>query len=168
MKEWKDLELQGLRWIQKGGWGRNYELQNENGEIIATLKRPRWWSDYAEVDAPGNRWTFEHKGLMRRVIVIRSMGTGDQPATYEKGRLKFPDGREFLWRQNNLWGTKWVWTTEDGQPVLGFQAGGFLRYRGEMSIPPDVEDMPSVALLVFLGWYMVSQYYEDASAMSAT
>jgi hypothetical protein len=170
MKDWKELSLQELRWVQPGMGREYYELRDPDNEVIATLNRVNWWRSYYEVNAPGNRWSFERKGIFRQHVVIRSIVTGDEPAHFEfrgmsgGGRLTFHDGRVFHWRQSNFLGTKWVWTDDDGTPVLGFQDSGLLRYNGEMSIAPLAEDMPSLALLVFLGWYLRSLQRQDAAA----
>lgn len=169
MKAWKELSLQDLRWTQPRMGHEYYELCSSDGDVVATMQRIQWWRSYYEVNAPGNRWSFERKGFFRQHVVIKAVATGEEPAHFRfkgfGGRLTFNDGRVFNWRQSNLWGTKWVWTDENNTPVLGFQDSGFLRYNGEMSIAPLAEDMPSLALLVFLGWYLRSLQRQDASAV---
>lgn len=81
MKDYKELDLQALTWTQKG-WGQQYELLDPEGEVVAELKRPHWWNRYAEVDAPGHRWSFEPAGFWRRRILVKSLGTGDQIAEF--------------------------------------------------------------------------------------
>lgn len=167
MKDVKELELQDLRWVQVG-MGQNYELRNEQEEVVAKITRPRWYSRRAEVDAPGNRWSFEQRGIFKRRVLIKSLATADSPAEFSfgfyEGKLEFPDGRVFFWKRGNFWGTKWVWTTEDGMPILGYQTGGFLRFQGQINIEPDDSGQPGLGLLVFLGWYLVSLYHEDSSS----
>lgn len=166
MKDWKDLELQELRWIQSDSWGWSYALCGEDGEPIASMRRPHWWNEYIEIDAPGNRWSFSRKGFFNRRIEIKSIGTGDEPATYSYSgsRLEFKDGRVYFWRRSNFWATKWAWVDEDGQPLVGFETGGMMRLRGDLSIPPEATELPSLALLVFLGWYLTVLNRQDTSA----
>ncbi len=170
MKAWKDLELDGLRWVEAGG-GR-YELRSADDEVVATMKRLRWWSSAVEVDAPGNRWRFERRGWWRQRITIQTAVTGDKPASFDYrglsgGRLTFTDGRVYDWKQSNFWGTKWAWVTPDGQPFLGFQSGGVLRMNAAISSAPAAHDLPSLALLVFLGWYLLTLYKEDSASAIA-
>ncbi len=170
MKAWKDLELDGLRWVDVGGY--RYELRGPDDDVIATMKRPSWWRSVIEVDAPGNRWRFERRGWWRQHITIQTAVTGDEPARFEYrgmsgGRLVFGDGRVYEWRQNNFWGTKWAWVTADGAPLLGFQSGGILRLNAEVSGAPAASDLPSLALLVFLGWYLLTLYHEDEGVSAA-
>ncbi len=166
MKAWKELELDGLRWVEVGSY--RYELRTQDDEVIATMKRLRWWNSAVEVDAPGNRWRFERRGWWNRRITIQTAVTGDEPARFEyrgmsSGRLIFADGRAYDWKQSNFWGTKWAWVTPDGEPFLGFQSGGILRLNAEVSSAPAARDLPSLALLVFLGWYLLTLYQEDTA-----
>jgi hypothetical protein len=172
MKKMNELELQGLQWVQVSSWKRIWELRNEAGDVVARMTRPRWWSQYAEVDAPGNRWSFERKGFWKQWIEVKSLGTQASPARFDytmfNGLLKFPDGRVFQWKQANFWGSKWAWIDEYGEPVIGFQTGGFLQMKGEMSLDPDSDEIPLFGLLVFLGWYLITLYHEDSAAIAAS
>lgn len=170
-KQLVELEDQGLKWVQTSGWKQSYELRDANDNVIATLRRPSMWSSRAEVDAPGNRWIFERKGWFRQRVIIRSVGTGEEPASYiyhsTKGRLQYPDGHVFLWKQGNFWGTKWMWTTEDGEPLIGFQTKGFLKMGSEIELNSDLASEKAPSLLIFLGWYLYTLYSEDSAAVIA-
>ncbi|MFQ3568424.1 MAG: hypothetical protein SNJ59_15660 [Aggregatilineales bacterium] len=172
MKTTAELEGRGLKWMRTGGLRNNGELRDEDGEVLATISQPSIWRRMVEVEAVGNRWRFERKGIFRQRIEISSIGTGEAPAIYiyqypgNKGRLEYADGRVFLWRQGNFWGSKWVWTTEDGVPLIGFKTGGFWRLSGEMSLHPNFEEDKAPSLLVFLGWYLIMLYYEDSAGSS--
>lgn len=174
MKDWKELELQGLHWVQAGAMGRRHELRTETDEVIATMERPKWYSNDAEVNVPGNRWRFQRRGIFRQEIIITAAATGDEPARFHYrginrgGELIFRDGRRYLWKQSGFFGSKWAWVTPEGEPFLGFQSGGLLRLNGQLSIAPAAESMQSLALLIFLGWHLLTLYREDMSAIAAT
>jgi hypothetical protein len=168
-KDFNELELQSLRWVSAGGFSRDFNLVDKDGDISGALKRPRWWNpSYAEVDAPGNRWSFQRMGFWQRRIVVTSLGTGNVVATYfyqiGKNKLVMTDGRVFFWKQANFWGSKHVWMTADNKPIIGFKAGGFLSFSGEMDIDPSVIDMKSLGLLVFMGWYLILLQRSDSSS----
>jgi hypothetical protein len=168
-KSFAELESDGLRWVKARG--RRYELRSADDEVLGSITRTSAWTSRAEVEAPGNHWIFQRKGVFRQKVIIRSVGTGDEPAEYiyhsTKGRLVYPDGRVFLWKQGNFWGTKWVWTTEDGEPLIGFQTSGFFKTQGEINLNADAADDKVPSLLIFLGWYLYTLYEEDASAAAA-
>jgi hypothetical protein len=171
MKQVKELELQNARWVQTRWWKEDYELRSPEGELLATMTRPHWWNSYTEIEAPGNRWSLERKGLFRRRIEIRSIGAESSPAEFiyqwVGGRLELPDGRVFFWKPGNFWGTRYVWTTADGEPIIGYKAGGGLEVSGEMSVAPAAADMPLFGLLMFLGWYLAVLNREDMVTAAA-
>lgn len=170
MKTTAELEMRGLKWVRTNGLRANGELQTDDGEVLATVRQPHIWRKMVEVEAVGNRWRFERKGFLRQRIEITSIGTGEAPAVYiyngNKGRLEYADGRVFLWRSGDFWGSKWVWTNEDGVPLVGFKTGGFLRLSGQMSLHPDFEGDKAPSLLIFLGWFLIMLYHDDMAGSS--
>lgn len=171
MKTTAELETRALKWVSTGRLRNNGELQADDGEVLATISQPSIWRSMVEVEAVGNRWRFERKGFFRRRIEITSIGTGEAPAVYtykgSKGRLEYADGRVFIWQPGNFWKSKWVWTTEDGVPLIGFQTGGFFRLSSQMSLHPDFEEGKAPSLLIFLGWYLIKLYHSDSAAAAA-
>jgi hypothetical protein len=169
MKPFEELESQNLQWVQTSTWKYDYELRDEDGAVVATLKRPGWWSSNAEVDAVGNRWRFERKLLWKTRITITSIGTGEEVGVYIPhwsggGRLELADGRKFEWKSFSFWGSKWGWTVEDNVPVIGFQTGGFFKTNGEIKIDANMFSTKALPLLMFFWWYLVSLYQSDAAA----
>lgn len=170
MKGLNELELQGLHWKQKGWLWRESQLLTGDDEVVATLRRPRWWSRAVEVDGIGMRWQMERRGFWRQRIEITSLGTGESPARFDYrwtmtgGTLTFANGTSYVWKQGNLWGTKWVWTDAQGTPVMGFQTGGVFRLGSDVHLDPN---SPAQTLLVFLGWYLILLHTEDVAASAA-
>lgn len=167
-----DLELQELEWVAANSWQRSFDLRDGDGEVVARLTRPTWWNSIAEIEAPGNRWRFEPYGFWKRRIRVRSVGTDEIIAEFipnswdpHKGTLQFTDGRSFHWQPSNMWGSKWVWMTDNGEPILGYRAGGLFSLKGELNIEPERADTPSFGVLVFLGWYLVLLQREDSAAV---
>ncbi|MDX1992873.1 MAG: hypothetical protein SF029_10805 [bacterium] len=170
MKAFEELIDQDVRWVQPSSWKEYYELRTDSGDVLATIHKPSIWRNRVEVDAVGNRWTFERKGFWRFRIEIKSVGTDSQPAVFHygnwmvSGELRFNDGRLFKWKQSDFWGSKWAWTTPDGEPIGGFKVGGFMRLNSDIRLEPGALDMPSLPLLIFLGWYLYLLHYQDSSS----
>ncbi|GEM_PF-1897153 len=184
MKTFAELDSLNLVWLNVKG--RSFQLRSvpegvdprhvspNDGELIATLKRS-YWSSRAEVDAVGNRWTFERKIRFFKptTIVIRSVGTGEEPAAFEQkwngGTLTYADGRVFHWRTEGILQQRYIWTSDDGTPLLGFEMKGIFKVRGAISINSELEDHvdPHKAppMLVFLGWYLILLAQDDAAAV---
>lgn len=167
-----ELENQGIRWTKPSFWRNDFELCDEHGAVIASIHQPSWWRDLVEVEASGNRWIFNRKGFWNRRVEIRSAITGDEPAVFRynwsgTGQLEYPDGRVFHWKQGNFWGTKWVWTNPDGEPLVGFHTKNSFKLSADISLDPELENAKAPTLLIFLGWYLVVKHHEDSSAAVA-
>lgn len=164
------LEIQNVHWVRVNNWKQNYELRTVIGDVVATMTRPSVWRSQAEVEAAGNRWTFERRGFLRQQIHIFSVGTGESPGIFHyrmnRGRLEYHDGRVFHWR-SNMWGNNFAWTNEQDEPLVGFQVSGLLRVQGAVSLDParDRTEVPS--LLLFLGWYLITLHQDDTAAIVA-
>lgn len=167
-----ELENQNIKWHQKSFWREHYELCAEDGTVLGTMRRTSIWKSCYEVDAVGNRWQFEPKGFWWRRIEITAVASGDQPAvfTYKRpgGVLRYPDGRTFIWRKASFWlGSKWVWTTEDGEPLIGFKQGGGFRVNADISVNTDLVSQKAPSLLIFLGWYLITLFRQQQAAAAA-
>lgn len=165
MKTINELAEMNVKWKQKGWSGQRFELRSESGDVIGTLKITGIWRTVVRVEALGNRWEFERFGLFRPHLVIRAAMTGDEVARFSltNKTLTFRDGRQFVWRSSNFWGTKWVWTTSEGAPVVGFQTTGAFTLGSDIHIEEGAEDKGGLSLLVFLGWYLVILNYQQGA-----
>lgn len=168
MKTLSELDNLDLRWVQPKASKREYELQNSDGEMVARLRRTSSWSYKAEVEAVGNRFLFDRKGFWQNRFEVTSAGTGQVIATvkqgFSKNTLTFNDGETFYWRQGNFWGTRWVWTSGVGDPILGFEQSGFLKLGGSLNIDPEYAKEQRALLLILLGWYLIVVANEDSAA----
>jgi hypothetical protein len=163
MKTINELAEMNVKWKQKGWTGQRFELRSESGDVIGKLNVTGIWRTIVHVEALGNRWEFERFGLFRPYLAIRAAMTGQEIARFSLTHktLTFNDGRRFVWRNTNFWGTKWVWTTDDGSPVVGFQRTGAFKLGSDIHIEDGADDKGGVSLLVFLGWYLVVLNYQQ-------
>jgi hypothetical protein len=169
MKTLKELSDSGLTWVEQKG---RILLQDEQGGTLGEMRRAGRFTGRFEVDAQGNRWSFERKGFRRPHIEIRSLGTGDEPARFEykgrEGTLRYPDGTIYHWRGLGAMGRQWLWTDAEDQPVLGIEVKGSWQMRGEIRIDPAQASDKAPSLLLFLGWHLIHLYNEDSAAVVAT
>lgn len=183
MKTFAELESQNLTWVKSKRrhlFGpTHFELVDETGDVLATLTRKGGRFSAIEVDAPGNRWRIERRKYLfkRGFVSIQSIGTGEEPAVFVpkgfEGTLTYSDGRVFHWRKHTrlLKPAQWVWTTEDGDPILGIElrTTGW-KTKGEISIDPDLAPdkigIKAPPLLLFLGWYMILLEQDAMAAAS--
>lgn len=163
MKAFDELDSLDIHW-ETNTWGTKHTLKDADGEIIAEM-RYNSWRVQATVEAVGNRWLFQSRGFFRRTIDVISVGMDEHYATYTyKGKtLTLADGREFYWKQANIWGSKWAWMDSNGDPVIGFQTGGMLRFKSDVRIDPANADDKSLPLLSYLGWFLLYRQRQQAS-----
>lgn len=168
MKAFDELENLNIQWVQPSAWKRDYELQTEDGEVLARLHL-HTWNDKADLEALGNRWGFDTRGFFNRITEVTSVGTGEVYASYShnKKTLTLHDGRTFRFKQINFWGNKWSWVDATDTPVVGFQTGGAFRYNSDIHMDAEMAEMRSMPVLVYLGWYLLIKTREAAASTTA-
>lgn len=142
---------------------RGFELK-QNGQIVATLKRPSMWSCDFNAATPSESWVIRRSGFWGSKGEIRDAASDKPIATFkwgwgDKGALTFADDQTFLIVTRGCWHPVWSVTTETGQPVLQLhtrEKSVALHNRGTLA-------ESRVALLVLFTLYRVRQA-EDAAA----
>ena len=107
---------------------QNYELRF-NGEVVASLHKPSFWScDYAAETRDG-RWTIRRGGFLGTGAEIVDSASGLSIATFKanwgsRGVLTFTDGQTFQIEYKGLWRPVWSVLTENRRPVLRIHQRG--------------------------------------------
>ena len=162
---------QPLLWVQPKATKQQFELQ-AGDEVLAVMRWPSGWRSGAAAESAEGSWSFKRQGF-RQQVVMESSQDGAALPTLRRGwtgnaTLSFPDGHSYLWRRSGFWGIKRHWTTPDGVPLLSLKArSGLMKTGGELEIAPLAADLPELALLVTLGWYLVIMERRDAAAAAS-
>jgi hypothetical protein len=157
-----------LLWVQPKAMKQQFELCCGN-EVLAVMRWQSSWRSSATAETAEGSWSFKRQGFRRQVQIESNWGDSMPPTLQRRwtgsATLIFPDGRlSYLWKRNGFWGIKRVWTTMDGVPLLSFKTRpGFLKTSGEVEIDPLAADLPELALLVSLGWYLLIMETRDAA-----
>jgi hypothetical protein len=157
----------GLTWSQSC-WGRRFECQR-NGQIVAVLERPSFWSRSFSGSTDGGRWTFRRAGFWGNRAEILDADTGRPVAQFEKdwggpGALKFNDGHTFYLRSSGWWRPVWNLTTENGEFVLDLRPKD-KSVKLQTSSSPTIDDR--LCLLIMFVLFRVQQVEEDAAVIPA-
>jgi hypothetical protein len=154
-----------LRWKPRSAFSRTYDLvdpQADGGTPFATLVwRPGLlMGGPAEARSGDGCWRFRRRGFLRgRVFVMPEEGESPLATLREHwrhGRMRFEDGREFIWRRESLWGLAWRFEDANGTPVVRIRralwppAGA-----ARVEIESSAAEAGDRALLACLGWYLV-------------
>jgi len=67
------------------------------------------------------------------------------------------DGREYRWRCKSFWRDVWTWLNNEDTPLLHLMRGS------RVQLEPAAQDLPDLALLATVGWYLHKQQEEEAT-----
>jgi hypothetical protein len=172
------LAGQYLHWTQPPLFAMEYQLQDaERVQTLATLKWQTQLAMRATFTVGDHVWNIDRLGFLNVRIEIRDGETkkGDLVGTFKPswnyhGTLTLADGRMFKWKNANIWGTEWKWTTMDDGDLMKFSPDSKLsrltRSESRIELSPAVADFPEAPLLAALGWYMMLAMNMDAAAGS--
>lgn len=164
MKSINDYCGQELQWVHSHLLRPEYELR-AGDEVLARLFSKRAFSSRVRAETAAGLWMFERKGL-RQAITIQTLDTHTELASVRRGMngqatLLFPDGREYRWQCSSFWHDVWIWLNQEGAPLLHLKRGTHVQ------LEPAARDLPELALLTTLGWYLRKRQEEEAAAVAA-
>jgi len=174
MKEKHTNPAPTLEWRESRTRKRCDELHlGDDGQTIAEMQWKGMFSTFATGHARTGQWTFERPRLFSREIEVYDTQTGTvsifSPGWTREGVLTLDDGRRFHWQSTNFWGTRWVFVDAEGQPLAQFvDTSGFIRNRAAVGISAAALAEKDRALLLLLGWYLITLQRRDAAAIAAT
>jgi hypothetical protein len=178
MDELADVADQPLYWIQPKALVRCFELRSED-KVVATLAWETSCGSLARARASVGSWTCKRVGFLNPRVTVRESGSEVNLATFwprwlGDGTLEFAYGRSFRWQSTNFWGTDWMFADFDGTPLVRFLQGSrerrlsnLLKTEALVDIQPQARDLPELALLVLLGWYLAILRRDDTAAGAA-
>jgi hypothetical protein len=163
---------QELMWTPLSVSGREHKLR-AGDTVLARLVRPSLWRERRIGTAANGSWAFARAGFWRTRVVVTDQQSGAEVASLArsgwsgKGTLALPDGRQYRWRNGNLWGSKWAWLDGADQPLMRFKQSGAFKVRCAVIIEPPAAGDPHLTLLAMLGWYLMLLTQADAAAASS-
>lgn len=143
-------------------------------EVVATLTQPSTWSPTRIGTTADGQWRFTQKGVVHRRLVVTDTHSGAEVAHGVRssrsgnGTLTLADGRKYVWRAANAFGSKWAWLDEAGQPLLQFRESGVLRVRSTVTLTARAVDDPHVGFLALVGWHLMLLTNQEATTAAMT
>lgn len=161
--------LDPLEWKRPNILQKTFEL-SLGADCIARIDWSGSWDDAAIVTCGYERWTFRHEGFLHaRVRVIDGI-SGEETAVLQHkwGRdsyLLFPDGSKFTWSVLKFWKGELGYKDANGNVLLRIKPGYVNgRKAGELTITPQALELPNLALLITLGWYLMVRLAQTSDA----
>jgi hypothetical protein len=164
MKSINEYIGQELRWVHPHLRRREYELR-AGDEVLVRISYTGALSSRIRAETADGLWMFERTGL-RQAITIQALDAHTELARVKRGMsgqatLLFPDGREYRWQCSSFWHDVWTWLNDEGTPLLHLKRGA------QVQLEPAAHDLPELALLTTLGWYLHRQQEEEAASVAA-
>lgn len=164
MKSLHEAIGQELQWVHPRLLRPEYELR-VGDEVFARLQSKGGRRSRVHVETADGSWVIERKGL-RQAIRVLPLDADTTLATVKRGMsgqaaLLFPDGRTYTWQCSSFWRGVWTWLDQEGRPLL------HLKGASRVQLEPAARDLPDLALLTALGWYLLRQQQEEVAAVSA-
>ena len=163
------IRSQTLIWQQCQPDQRAYELRAD-GQVFATLRWLKAFGSLAQADTQVGHWTFKRVGFWRPRVTVREIGaTSDilifEPSLSGSGTIDLPQTRQLRWSTSPQRG--WAWHALTGKPLLHFSADDAAAQRGQVTLEPGALQLPDLALLIPLGWYLTILLIDDNATGSA-
>jgi hypothetical protein len=164
MKSVNALPGNQLRWVRPKGQRHLYELRSDD-EVFVTVKWRGASCASTLVESANGSWTITRHGLAQ-TVTIKDAGPHMDLAAIKRGitgsvTLALPDGRVFRWRCASFWRSTWSWEDADGRPLLHLKRGT------SVQLEAGAQDLPELALLLTLGWYLYKQQQEEAALVGS-
>jgi hypothetical protein len=155
--EYKDQELQ---WFQPNKFKGEYELCGGD-EVFARFHLNGAWGSQIVAETANGNLIIKRKGI-GQTITILDLDSQTELATVKRGMtgqstLHTTDGHEYRWRCTSFWRDVWTWLNNEDTPLLHLIRGS------RVHLEPAVHDLPELALLATLGWYLHKLQEEEAT-----
>jgi hypothetical protein len=157
INEYKDQEL---RWVRPDKFKGEYELRGGDEVFVRLHQQGAWGSQFIAETANGNL-LIKRKGFGQSIIIL-SGDTQSELASIKRGMtgqstlLTF-DGHEYRWRCKSFWRDIWTWSNDEDTLLLQLIRGS------RVQLETAAYDLPDLALLATIGWYLHKQQEEEAT-----
>jgi hypothetical protein len=158
MNECKDQELQ---WVHPNKFKGEYELRGSDEVFVRFHLNGAFGSRQIVAETANDKWIIKRKGF-GQTITILAFDSQAELATIKrsisgKSTLLTLDGREYRWRCASFWRDVWTWINNEDTPLVHLIRGS------RIQLEPDAHDLPDLALLATIGWYLHKQQEEEAT-----
>jgi hypothetical protein len=160
MKSINECIGQELQWIHPNVLSGEYELRGGD-ELFARFQWKGAFRSQVCVETTNGNWKIVQKGMSQTITVL-SLDTQTELATIKrsmsgKATLLTPDGRKYRWQCTSFWRDVWTWLNNEGTSLLHLIRGS------RVQLEPAAQDLPDLALLTTLSWYLHKQQEEEAT-----
>ncbi len=146
MKSINECIGQELQWIHPNVLNGEYELRGGD-ELFARFQWKGAFRSQVCVETTNGNWKIVQKGVSQTITVL-SLDTQTELATIK---------RSISGQGTSFWRDVWTWLNNEGTSLLHLIRGSCVQ------LEPAAQDLPDLALLTTLGWYLHKQQEEEAT-----
>ena len=156
-----------LRWVQPSWKRRDYQLQDADGNVVATMEYRGKWRTRPTVTLDGEELEFRGRGFFKTDVALMR---GDQEIARNrwkglKGEITFVNGRTFIWRRKGFFAATYVVTAADNEEILSFKnQHRFFRTEIIIAVSPSAYRYPELRVLAAYGLYIMMAAAQAATA----
>ena len=159
MKTIYEYNAQELQWIHPNKFKGEYELRGGD-EVFARFHLKGAFGSQIVAETANCNWIIKRKGI-GQTITILDLDSQSELATIKRGMggqstLLTLDGHEYKWRCTSFWRDVWTWLNNEDIPLLHLIRGS------RVQLEPAAHDLPDLALLTTIGWYLHKRQEEEA------
>jgi len=160
MKTINEYKNQELQWFHPNKFNGVYELRGGD-EVFALFQLKGAFGSQIVAETANGNWIIKRKGL-GQTITILDLASQTEQATIKRGMsgqstLLTLDGREYRWCCTSFWRDVWTWLNNEDTPLLHLIRGS------RVQLEPAAHDLPDLALLATIGWYLHKIQEEEAT-----
>jgi len=160
MKTINDYKDQELQWHHPDKFSGVYELHGGD-EVFARFRLKGPFGSQIVAEAANSNWIIKRKGI-GQTITILDLASQTELTTIKRSISGQPtllalEGREYRWRCTSFWRDVWTWLSNEDTPLLHLIRGS------RVQLEQAAHDLPDLALLATIGWYLHKQQGEEAT-----
>jgi hypothetical protein len=160
MKTIHEYKSQELQWLHPNKFKGEYELRGGD-EVFARCHMKGTFASQIVAETANGNWIIKRKGI-GQTISIADLDSRTELATIQRSMsgqstLLILEGREYRWRCTSFWRDVWTWLNNEDTPLLHLMRGS------RVQLEPAAHDLPDLALLATIGWYLHKQQEEEAT-----
>ena len=163
MKSIHEYNDQELQWVHPNKFKGEYELRGGD-EVFVRFHLNGASGSQIEVETADGNWIIKRKGFGQNITIVAFDSQTELAAIKRsmsgKSTLLTLDGREYRWRCTSFWRDVWTWFNNEDMPLLHLIRGS------RVQLEPAAHDLPDLAMLTTIGWYLHKQHEEEATVAS--
>jgi hypothetical protein len=161
MKSINEFNDQELQWVHPNKFKGEYELRGGDEVFVRFHLNGASGSHQIVAETADGNWIIKRKVFGQNITIV-AFDSQTELATIKRGMsgqstLLTLDHREYRWHCTSFWRDVWTWFNNEDMPLLHLIRGS------RVQLEPAAHDLPDLALLTTISWYLHKLQEEEAT-----